>query len=121
MVRYIHSGDQVEADKKQGRPAQQQPPQQAGEAAQPHRAGGDPPQDAEASAELGVISRPIAGGEESPTGLDAEPGAAGGGEDQAASGNAAAEQDTAGGGEDQAASGNAAAEQDNTSSGGGVK
>lgn len=78
MVRYIHSGDKVEAGDKQSRHAQQQPEERKGDAAQPEAAGGVRMPDAEFAAEPGALTRPIAGGAESPTGLDTGTGDADG-------------------------------------------
>ncbi|ETT44164.1 stage V sporulation protein AF [Paenibacillus sp. FSL R7-269] len=70
-MRYIHSGDQVETDKKKDRSAQQSSEQKSPEQAeQPAASQSGKGQELEASAELGAVTRPIEGGQESPSGLD---------------------------------------------------
>lgn len=88
MVRYIHSGDQVEEDPEKGQSARQKPlqdEQTAGNGPQDSNSSGQR-QELEASAELAVVARPIEGGQEVPTGLDA-PAASGGGEAEEPRGN----------------------------------
>ncbi|MEK3698722.1 spore germination protein [Paenibacillus sp. FSL R10-2199] len=161
MVRYIHSGDQVEADKKHGKPEQQKPPQHEGQAAQQsvadggqrqdeglaaqrdgadkgqpqgeaqaaqqngadrttpqqegqavHQAdaGGGQPQETEVSGELGAVTRPIEGGAEIRSGMDAGPGAEGRPSEAEPAGSIAAEGREAGDAADSAAAGSTAAD-----------
>lgn len=71
-MRYIHSGDQVETDNKQDQSAQQKSPEKKEpEEEQPAASQNGRGQELEASAELGAVTRPIEGGQESPSGLDA--------------------------------------------------
>lgn len=105
-MRYIHSGDQVESDNKQDRSAQQKSPEQEEQPAAQSGRG----QELEASAELGAVTRPIEGGQESPSGLDVAPSDSGGknaatGEGEDSSGKNAASGDGGAGGGKDAASG----------------
>lgn len=144
MVRYIHSGDQVEADKKHGKPEQQKPPQHEGQAAQQSIVNGDQrqdeglaaqqdgadrdqpgqegqavqqecagrgqPQDTEVSSELGAVTRPIEGGAEVRSGMDAGSGAEGRPSEAEPAGSEAAEGREAGDAADSAATGSTAAD-----------
>lgn len=84
MVRYIHSGDQVEADKKNDKPALQKEPQQ-------NPADEGRRQDTEASGTLGVNTRPVEGNEESRrSDLPEENGADGGENDNTGGGDLSA-------------------------------
>lgn len=132
-MRYIHSGDQIETDKKKDRSAQQKSPEkkapeQAEQPAasqsgmgqeleasaelgavtgqkppeqeeQPAASQSDRGQELEASAELGAVKRPIEGGQESPSGLNAPPDSGGDGNEAAR----AASHGEAGGGQSAAA------------------
>lgn len=121
-MRYIHSGDPVETDKKKDRSAEQSTEQKSPEQAEQPAAsqsskgqelgavtGQQSPeqeeqapasqsskgQELEASAELGAVTRPIEGGQESPSGLDAPSNT--GGEDSGGKNAAAGEGEDDGG------------------------